>query len=315
MKIKKATAAFLTVVMAAVLFSNSTAQASESSSVVPASPHISEYGRQAAEEFLSQMTTIFDPVGWAETTWVNGTEVRTGRYVLGWDRETRESITTNARPNVIHRWDNSGFFDANGDRIISAPWLNVKHYSSGHGDWTSYFYADYFKLFNFDNSGIPVIFVHFSQTFEGGYGGFYEIFRYVDGEYRRLEMRAFGYGMELLYARLASFHDFFIDNSGRIIVHSNNEYGDHLRYEHLVLTDVYADLHLIADAGTNWQAWENHHWNVFNHDWELTDSWKYHNPTIFGTNIPIALIEPLIGLQDQITVSITQRLRAEGRIR
>ena len=264
---------------------------------------ITPYGRAAAEAFLSELTTIFDPPWWRERAWIDGSERLTGRYGR-WDSRTQESVMIYERPPIFHNWMDDGFFDINGVLINTAPWMYVRRGANEFGNWSSYFYADYFKLYDLDNNGIPVIFVHFNQTFEGCYGGFYRVFRYIDGEYRMLEMTGW----------VGSGHELFKDNQGRIITFINCELIG-MRYEHLVLTNEHALLNLIAESYPHWQAWQDHHWNTFTHDWTLVDSWRNHNPTIFGTNIPITPIQPLTALQQEITESITLRLRAEGMIR
>jgi hypothetical protein len=101
----------------------------------------------------------------------------------------------------------------------------------------------------------------------------------------------------------------FFDNQGRIVTYYGTEMDGTFRYDHLVLTNEYAELHLITaldfmewSMGTdNWDAWQAHHW----HDWDRGESWMYHNPVIFGTDIKLTPIQPLADVQDEITTSIS----------
>ena len=287
-----------------------------------------DYGRLVAEEFISTLTTIFTGIVRAETAWdedINA-PVTTGQFILswGWDENgVWYANTTDEVPDFYfgpietgrYEW---GFIDRHGNRVLyGVPWLytqRFEHYTLEGELRISYSqnYANYFLLFDFDNNGIPVIFVHFNQTFDGGYGGFYRVFRYVDGEYRMLETKAFVDGVEHpepWRAWLGSMHEFFIDDTGRIIAFIHSEYHGVSQYEHLVLTDEHAELHLITalDFNNDWEAWQQHHWV----DWSTgvrADCWTLHNPTIFGTDISLAPAQPLVDLQEEITASIMGRL-------
>ena len=290
---------------------------------------ISAYGRQVAEEFLSGMTTIFTGIFYEQFNWSDGTS--RGSFT-GWDRQTQQGVIVYEPPGTflgvtgeINAWGHVllGFFDRYGNRIYNVPWLHSQRFEGVYTPYgesvVSYAnnYANYFRLFNFDNNGIPVILVHFNQTFDGGYAGFYRIFRYVDGQYRMLEMRSYNNGEETQWPWLGSFHEFFYDNEGRIITFISSEYGGLFRYEHLVLTDHRAELHLITEMteyiSAVWQAWHEHHWEYWppspepHGHRERADSWIFHNPAIFGTNIPLTLFEPLTALEDEIFTSIASR--------
>ena len=154
--------------------------------------------------------------------------------------------------------------------------------------------------------------VHFNQTFDGGYAGFYRIFRYFDGEYRMLGLRAFEDGVQSEWAWLSQVHELFWDETGRIITYFGNEYHGGFQYEHLVLTDFYADMHLVRrmDYDDEWEAWQEHHWIEWrsersNGSW-IKDGWMNHNPTIFGTDVPLT---PLVELQEEIMEAIKKRIR------
>jgi len=281
-----------------------------SRTVVAEPAQISDFGRQAAEDFLSEWTSIFTGVRFAETIWNddNGSIASTGRFLVGWDSETRQSITTEIVPEIYfapiesgdrHEW---GFFDNRHRRIYDATWLYTQ---------TAYYFADHFKLFDFDNDGIPEIFIHFQRIWpEGGHSGFYRIFKYIDGEYRMLEYK--NYDDDWLYSRIGDFHELFFDENGRIIAFANNEYTLEFMYSQLVFTDEHVELHPLVNLhySENLEAWRAHHWQIWEqkpHGRERVDGWIYDNPTMFGTDIRLIYIQPLIVEQNQITVLINQR--------
>ncbi|MCL2421780.1 MAG: hypothetical protein FWD03_07985 [Defluviitaleaceae bacterium] len=284
------------------------AQANDQPYTTPPSMEISEYGRQVAEEFISTLTTVFTGVLHAETIWdsESGVTSPTGRYILGWDNETFEMITTYDRPEISFAPSDTGewgFFDRQGNPIHDAPWLYAQHWI----EWSSVHYAGSFRLFDFDNDGIPEIFVHFNQTFDGGYAGFYRIFRYIDGEYRMLEMKSVSNGVEP-WAWVGRSHDLFVDGYGRIITFLNSDYHGIYQYEQLVLTDEHAELHWVAGMMPDeWEIWNAYHWGEWGEidgNWSMVDGWLFHNPTIFGTDIPLTPIQSLVDLEDEIRASI-----------
>ena len=171
-------------------------------------PEISEYGFRAAVEFLNEFVTLYSEIGFAITTWDEQRRIflPTGQFRVGWFDRFGQSYTTNVVPKVHFSPDEAGrwgFFDQHNNRIEDAIWISHENY------------ADYFRLFSFDDSGIPVIFVHYSQTSEGGYAGFYRIFRYIDGGFRMLEMDAW-------IGWLGRVHHLFIDENGRLITFINS---------------------------------------------------------------------------------------------
>jgi hypothetical protein len=264
---------------------------------------ISEYGWQVATEFLSDFTSLFKGVYHPEYVWDVGmqTTINTGRF-MRWDTITGQFITTYEQPEISFR-AGYGFLDAQGNRVIDEPWAIIRRFECQltQDVFYSFHYANYFKLFDFDNDGIPEIFVHFNQTFEGCYDGFYRIFRYIDGGYRMLEMVAYANGEQLQWVSFGNVHELFIDPNGRIITFINSEMTGIMEYTHLVLTDTHAEFHRIISlddiSGDPWEAWEewhNHHWNVWEHT--FTDSWRLHNPTIFRTNIAITPLQPFYEL-------------------
>ena len=255
---------------------------------------ISEYGWEIAANFLSEMTSIFTGVIEAETDWDNEWE-ETGRFLLGYDLSKGRSTTTYEVPEiyyVLYEWGIRGVYDRQGDKILEAPWLII-HYSF-------YSYISHFRLFDFHNTGIPDIFVLYWPIFDGrntGIRDWYTIFRYVDGEYRKLEWRYYEASVEQFTSswsepsswEVTRFHNFFTDEMGRIItLYDDNKSGSFTGYEQFIITDEYVMLYPIAvmERGEEnrelWQAW-------YDHMFELN------SPTIFGTDIQLT---PLHSFRD-----------------
>jgi len=238
---------------------------------------ISEYGWQVAADFLRDFTTLFVDVARVD-----------------WGYEPSEISV------AITEEGASALVDSYGNIIVDAPWIypRLLHY------------ADYFKLFDFDNDGIPEILVHFQQTFVGCYGGFYRIFKYIDGTYRMLEMAAFENGEET-WVRFGTIHDLFIDENGRIITLLDSEMQGN-EYTHLVFANNRVEFHHIAMPENAWESWAEHHWKVWEqtaYGFDVIDSWMYHNPTIFGTDIAIKPFHPFRELEDELFRYLESRRR------
>lgn len=254
----------------------------------------------ALEDLLSQMTTIFEPPAWAEETWIDGSWTRTGRFGLGWD-ENWVAIITYETPELYFVWNGGGFFDAFGNRIHDAPWL-ISWHGSG---WSSYNYAATFRLFDFGNNGVPDLFIHFAQTFEGGYGGATRMYRYMGGSFRQLEVQGW----------ISSLHQFFVDDHGTVIAFMNNSYFGEYSYQQLIFDNHRLEMQTIvelSDLGWDlWEEWQNFHWTDWGQDaegnWGAQDGWMFHNPTIMGTDIRITMLEPLTALQEEVTANMKNR--------
>ena len=252
---------------------------------------VTENDYQALIDFLSEMTTIFTGVPREDVEWTDEGPVLTGRFWLGWDSEAGQPITTYELPEIyLSGVGAARFYDALGNQIENAPWMYVQRYD----DETLYNYAGYFKLYDFGNGEMPVVFIHFNQTFDGGYAGHYKLYRYVDGEYHYFPFRSFRDGEENPWwmAQVGLGHRFFQTEAGEIIVQSNNDYSSVYSYEQLVMRNDYAELLLISSMGDGgWDAWQAHHWQ----EWDFSDgrnpqlvgSWLDENPVIFGTSIAI----------------------------
>jgi len=283
---------------------------SERITAVLAESGISEYGFQVATDFLRDFDSIFTGVLLEETTWDENRRISvpTGRF-WRWDNVTGQSITTYERPEISRGTTDEGvfaFFDRHGNIIDEAPWAYIQRFECSYtrrGEITvsySHHYANYFKLFDFDNNGIPDILMHFQQTFEGCYGGFYRMFRYVDGAYRMLDAVTYANGEQLAWTNFGSVHELFIDDGGRIITFIDSQLSG-MEYSHLVITESRTEFHRIALPDHSWEEWEEHHWQEWDQTaigYELVDSWMFHSPTIFGTDIPIVPLLPLNDLGD-----------------
>jgi len=277
---------------------------------VPPTMEISEYGKRVAIEFLSEMTTIFTGMPRAETAWdeTQRIAIPTGRFWT-WDRVNQQRITTDEPPEFYflqtYGGEQQGFFDKYGNQLYGIPWLSTPHEEG----WPSFHYAGYFRLFDFDCDGIPEIFIHFSQTLDGSYVGFYRIFRYVDGEYRMLEMRTLKNAEESPWPWFGSLHELFWDDNGRIITFIDTaEYNGIAQYEHLVIVDEYAELHLVVALDyVDWDAWREYHWREWGRT-GLIGGWSFESPTIFGTDIPLTPIQSLTSLENEITAIILKSL-------
>ena len=255
----------------------------------------------ALEAFLEQMTTIFLPPAWAEAIWDSqlNQETLTGRFILGWGPNWEPLITYDT-PDIYVVWNGGGFFDSAGNYIASAPWLLIWH-SSG---WNFYNYASSFQLFDFDKSGIPDVVVHFSQTFEGCYSGWTEVFRYVNGAFVSLARQGW----------FSSLHQLFVDDLGRVIAFKSCDLHGEYSFSQVIITDYIFELHTIAsldDSHLTWQEWHDIHWSEWGQtadSWGMIDGWLFHNPTIVGTDIRISPLEPFHSLQETMTERIMLRL-------
>jgi len=267
---------------------------------------ISEHGWQAAVDFLKDFDSLFVGVFHEEVVWdeVRREAVPTGSF-WRWGGMGQEVVRINEQPEITFAQsdgEHPGFFDINGARINEAPWAYIQRFEeSWRGELTisySHHYANYFKLFDFNGNGIPDILMHFQQTFEGCYGGFYRIFRYIDGEYRMLEMAAYTNREQQPWINFGSSHELFVDANDRIITFIDSELTD-MKYEHLRFVGDRAELHRIVNIDyNNMEEWREHHWQTWRHTsngYEMVDSWMFYKPTIFGTDIAI---RPLQAFED-----------------
>ncbi|MCL2619309.1 MAG: hypothetical protein FWD97_00055 [Defluviitaleaceae bacterium] len=216
--------------------------------------------QQAADTLINSMDSIFTEVLWM------------------WGNDGTAEI--NFRPSE----QMAGFYNSQGNRFDdSLPWI--------YRFQDSFYFADYYKIIDLDRDGIPEILIHFHQTFEGCYGGFYRIFSYRNGRYEMLEMSAYGDG----WLHFGSGHQLFVDGYGRTIALIDSELSG-MEYTQLVIEGNRATFYPLALPEWTQEQWREHHWQVWSQEtWELLDSWLDHNPTIFGTDIPLTPIQPWQG--------------------
>lgn len=283
----------------------------------PSAVEISEYGRQVAIDFLRQMDTIFVGMWEAETT-RDEEQTETGRFLPDWGWVNRgERRATYEVPEfyyVIENWGIRGVYNREGERLTYAPWaFSFGYYGEGVSN-----YASGFQLFDFNNSGIPDIFVHYSPiTTETGIPRRAILYRYIDGEYRMVGTRYGETGIDWFIARPLSWGiwkgSLFVDDSGRIIVLEDDEKDFVFDYHHVVITDEGATAQPLMLWGSGWEfdyfAWRNHHWSETIQMWGVTHKpgwWYYDDPTIFGTNIPLTPLQSLTDLETEIFTLLQQ---------
>jgi len=270
-----------------------------------------------------------------------GFELDDGRFNLGWDSASQQEIITNVRrfhigyefgerithtwenrtwesgsqypiftydmPDIFFRqfedWERTGFYDRDGNRIVDANWMF----------WDS-LYATGFSLWDFDRNGIPVIFVYYLGHYEGsGDGGTpTSMFRFIDGEYRRVTRTNAQWGGA--YSWSSGFTpQYYFDANGNLIINSSGV--DSFWYDQFVF-DNENNTVTIAEL-----VFSTHTWDGYN----LTSTWEnlmtgatnismegyiINNTSQYipGTNIALTRIYPLTELQEEIVASIIQRL-------
>ena len=143
---------------------------------------ITPYGRQVAEEFLMQFTSMFQTPGLRD--------ISTGNFYIsgqeGWVQTTEPPLVSFGGDfggaigdmNFWAAWDVSRShepsmaFDSHGNLIENPPFRLGRSFALG------------FSLYDFDGSGIPEIIIWFAYEMDGAGGGPRRIFRYIDGAYR-----------------------------------------------------------------------------------------------------------------------------------
>lgn len=154
-----------------------------SSTIVCTQQTISDFGHRAAENFLSQFTTIFSGVGLRRQ---DGQFVDVG---FGCDG-TRREILLYETPYIF--WDEASnrFYDQFENFIAGRFFYDgtfLKYENTQDFPWFygGIWFANDFSLYDFDGSGIPQIVIYFG-TMAGADGlSPIHLFRFVDGEYRK----------------------------------------------------------------------------------------------------------------------------------
>jgi len=257
----------------------------------------------AIESFLSTMISIFIEIPHAEFYWDGVMQIPTGRYIKQYS--VYEITILYETPDIF--LGENGVFFYQGNPIYEAPWILYE----------GAMYAVYFRLFHLNNIGMPDIFIYFRDTTDGGSLGFYQFYRYINGEYKLLPW--YNTGTQLSWGPLWNFQSIFVDDVGRIIVFGNSSYEDPNEYYILHISDTYVELVFLLGiiwVEDDWQEslkmWEYFHWEerkqLPNGSIVRIDGWMYHNPTIYETNIPLILLEPMSDLEYKVTQSIIRKL-------
>ena len=168
------------------------------------------------------------------------------------------------------------YYDREGNPLYDEVFL---HY--GASAWS-------FRLFDFDNNGIPTITVRFSAPEQGG--GFNFLFRYIDGEFVQIN------------SPIAVFNQAFWTEDGKMVWFRDDQYSgidNGYFFAEFVGNQVVVEEIDTTSPLDNWEEW-----------------WQFHgmgldfmiNPTIFGTDIALTRIPHMKALQNEITASIMARL-------
>jgi len=275
-----------------------------------------------------------------------GFELDDGRFNLGWDSATQQEIITDVRrfhigyefgerithtwegytwesggsypiltydmPDIFFRqfedWERTGFYDRYDNRIYNADWML----------WNS-LYATGFSLWDFDRNGIPVIFVYYWGHYEGsGDGGTpTSMFRFIDGEYRRVAITNEQWGGPYSW-RAAFTPQYYFDVNGNLIL--KNSGTDAFWYNQFTFDNqnITVTTTTLVTASMAWNERDNSVEWVWNNSitgetnipvvGSAQDAINNTSQYIPGTNIALTRIYPLTELHEEITTSIIQQL-------
>ena len=250
---------------------------------VPPPVEISEFGRQVAEEFLSEFHSIFS----------FGFRSPDGSYSFF----TGETL--DGPPLVWHGFQDIGdgtlevlphFFDRDGNRIEGA--IFAGDYA---GDNWMPWVALGFSLRYLGNDGIPDIFISKGILETCSHG--IVMYSFVDGEYREV------------YRHSSPL--FFFDYSGRVVVLEIMREG--WDYFHLDFTPDGAEITRIPliDWDAAWESGGNAFARQLDR-FHAADFWENEHPIMFNSNLPLTHIRPLAELQEEFTEAITASLLADA---
>jgi len=243
----------------------------------PSSPttEISEFGRQATKDFLSELTTLFS----LSFQFEDGTF---GQNIAGLAHPFYPPLVSYIRvddyPWIIYS-------DRFGNVIEDAPFLMDIGFVQG--------FAANASLYYLGNNGIPCIVILWGVPDTGAMRR--ELFRFIDGEFRSIGVLN------------ASAYSFFYNTDGQLIVLYVDDYNGIHGYYYLTFpNNAVAHELIIAPPTYSWEAqesWHNHHtWQYFFED---------PNPYMYGTNQPLERIFPLSELHDKLNADIVEWLRTE----
>jgi len=192
-----------------------------------------------------------------------------GTYIC---RHTRETL--DERPLVLFHWEildnrrgDLRFYDRMGEQFDDVVFLR---------DFDVV--AEFFKLFDINNDGVPEIFIHWALPDTSLRGN--EIFMFIDGQYQSIG--GIEWGFQLFY-----------DYQGRLIQFMDSQKYDWYAYYFLTFADntlVREEIISINRGDADFPQWEEHH-----RRYEFAE-----NPTIFGTNLPLTPIVELTDFQESI---------------
>jgi len=248
---------------------------------------ISPFGRQVAADFLGDFWSLFaGEHGWRD--------LETGIFYV-WSSEAQNITATDYPPKIslggrkedtphgyLFTFDGNSVFDRNGNPITGMPFMRP---SGG-----SYSIARRFAMYAIDESGIPIIVVHF--IFDVGnffsYCGPTVVFKFVDGAYRKA-------------GTVFCDYELFFNTHGEIILFSNEEYHGNQGYYYLRFENGEVEIETLRKPVFEYrQEWDEHHRYPYFHA----------NPTIFGCGTPLTRIPPLLDLWHEIREEFQHGLTA-----
>lgn len=147
--------------------------------------------------------------------------------------------------------------------------------------------AGFYRLMDIDGDGVPEIIIYWASIYQSGpLTGI--IYRLVDGMFVPVP--------EIFIRDISLFKD----GLDRIVIIRVDEIDGNHGVDFICLDDGH-DWKILEQITIDWeerQAWIDFHTSL--------DFWL--NPTLFGTDIPLTRLRPMIALQNQITANILERL-------
>jgi hypothetical protein len=246
-------------------------------------------------------------------------------YWYEWDGNASVEMTTRETPDIYfirEDWNDSeqhfGYYDRDGNRIESAPWLGTNIHIH-----TSNEYAGSFTLWDFDGNGIPTIIIHFRPypNMPSCYMGYWQAFRFVDGEYRLVSVTCDYYGWygesdykDDFWRTARGGNDYYFDDDGNLIARfrTNHLDGGGAHYSRIEFNRN--KVVFTAIAGLKEAIWEGENetdtpdysvWENFIAGTTVTcyiDVYSRHPEAhlLPGSDIMLTPIEPMTDLQERI---------------
>lgn len=189
-------------------------------------PSISDFGVQVTTAFLRDFDSLFTPIGWRneDTGEVRGIHAHDGRLL---NNEPHFALVSGMEDGV---WSDR-VFDHLGNEIGN----DVPFMVDG-------MIATAFRLFDLDNSGVPIVMI----TFSGTSWWHSQLFRFVDGRFMQ---------MTLSQNVPSGMYHFIFDQNGRLGVIATAEGGEQSAFYHVTFSaDVLNMAHVFMPNMTF--AWE-----------------------------------------------------------